>query len=294
MSIACQATSAAQRPLQRLLVTLECLNNSRYTFQGLTDEYGRITTWFWAREERAPFSGSFSHIVQSDDYEWKLCFEIYRFVPENSAVKSIPVIFRINRDLQCDIHLILDMSQPQSYYVLIDGSSITDVPRAAPADLLSNPVPSQNGPQPAQADVDETWLSELISGPSTLPATQNPGIGGSSTHKGASVADWVDVSPSGVKPEPEDFRNMLSWSPSIPSHRTGRQTKVTGNGSKSASVENGPHLKRKAVDAPSADNSPTPTTRPIKRPRTNGPATRKSQRLKLREMEKSGEYIPLE
>lgn len=161
--------------------------------------------------------------------------------------------------------------------------------------------------------MDETWQSELISGPSTLPATQNSGIGGSSTHNGASAADWVDVSPSAVKSEqefPEDFRNMLSWSPSIPSHRTnvtteghqtniageknGRQTEVTGNGSKSASVKNGPHLERKSVDTPSADDSPTPTKRPIKRPRTNGTATRKSQRLMWRQMEKSGDYIPLE
>lgn len=141
-SIACQATSAERRPLQGLLVTLECLDNPRYTFEGLTDEDGRITTWFWAREDWAAVSGSFSHIVQSDDYEWKLCFEIYRFVPESSAVTRIPVIFRINRDLQRDIRLILDMSQSQSYYVLVDESSITDVPQTAPADLLFNLVPS--------------------------------------------------------------------------------------------------------------------------------------------------------
>lgn len=264
-----------------MLVSLECLNDPRYSFEALTDSEGKITTWFAAREDWIPNGSAYS--VHGDDFDWKLCFEIYRFAPAGSAILSIPVTFRMNRQFQRDIQLILDASQPQSYYVSIEDSPLQT--RVATAKPLCDPTTSSaTHARPTQAD-DDMWPLDISSDTSSA----DPGNKASSsrTSESAARSTWVDVNPSAIKAEQEEsqeeyFRRLLSWSPLIPSP----QIDVA------ASERD---LECQAVDtAPSADDAQTPPQRPAKRPRTNGTPPRRSQRLVLRRMERAGEYVPLE
>ncbi|KAB5526449.1 hypothetical protein GE09DRAFT_1194582 [Coniochaeta sp. 2T2.1] len=231
-----------------MLVTLECLNGLDHRFHALTDGEGKVKAWFSVCEDLAlPFDGSFSHMVGNNDFEWRLCFEIYRFAQENAAIMSIPVTFTINGELRRDIQLVLESSKPQSYSILIEDSPLHSEARVSIANLLHDPATSHKAtpqPQATLADTNEMWPSELIRDTCTVSPTQTSGNRATSSGTCEAAAHSAEVTPEEDKEHEkfteEYFHRLLSWTPSISS-----QSEVAAAG-------NHPQIKRKAADTPAA------------------------------------------